>query len=413
MPKTSNKDERKFTCTACGLYQNCISKRMKPTGSFKKGIMFIGESPSEMDDRLGAPFQGKTGMLLQRTCRKLGINLFEDCLVLNAVACRPSYPSGNNRVPTNKEIDCCRRLVLQAVEEYKPKLIILLGGSAVYSLIGNRWKRDLGTISKWRGWTIPDQDFQTWICPTFHPSYIERSDTGVEQVVWEQDLKQAFTLLETAEYQNSPYPLHPFPVYKEPRIEVIEDLHILDNIRNNEVAFDYETTGLKPHAVGHRIICCAVAPSEDHAYVFIMPKTKEERKPFIDLLQDEKIGKIAQNMKFEHSWSEVRLRTEVKNWVWDTMIATHVFDNRQGITSLKFQVYVQFGVIDYSSEIAPYLKGKEEKNTNSINNIEELISTEEGKQKLMHYCGLDAVFEFRLAKKQQEMLLPYHFKTLL
>lgn len=347
------------------------------------------------EDARGKPWQGRTGKLLHRVCKELKIDLFDDCLSMNAVNCRPIDKEGNNQSPTNYEMDCCRRSILQTIEQYKPKLIIPLGTAAVYSLIGHRWKKDLGTISKWRGWTIPDQDFQTWICPTFHPSYVERSDNGPELTVWVLDLKRAFEML-----------TKPFLKHVEPRIDIIEDLYMLANITNPEIAFDYETTGLKPHAEGHRIICCAVAPSESHAYVFMMPKTKAGRKPLIDLLINPKIGKIAHNMKYEHAWSLVRLKTEVQNWIWDTMLASHILDSRAGITSLQFQVYVQFGVIDYKDETEPYLKSYGD-SANDINRIQALISKPGGKEILMKRCALDAVYEFRLAQKQRENFLPF------
>jgi hypothetical protein len=293
-------------------------------------------------------------------------------------------------------MDCCRRIVLQTIDKYKPKVIILLGNAAVYSLIGHRWKKDLGGITKWRGWAIPDQDILAWLCPTFHPSYVERSDNGPEQTVWIQDLKQAFAMLN-----------QPFLKHVEPRVDIIEDLYMLNNITNVEVAFDYETTGIKPHGEGHRIVCCAVAPSENHAYVFMMPKTREERKPFINLLLEKRIGKIAQNMKFEHAWSLVRLKTEVQNWVWDTMLASHILDNRPGITSLQFQVYVQFGVIDYKDETEPYLKAVDNNSANSMNRIMDLVNKPGGKEMLMKRCALDAVYEFRLAEMQRQNILPF------
>jgi len=79
-------------------------------------------------------------------------------------------------------------------------------------------------------------------------------------------------------------------------------------------------------------------------------------------------------------------------------------DNRSGITSLKFQTYVNFGVADYASGVYPYLVGSDYKNANSFNRVTELAETEQGRFKLMQYCGLDTVYEYRLAMKQiQEM----------
>lgn len=396
-------DGTKYSCQTCDLFNHCVSPKMEPYGNFKKQIMILGEAPGEFEDKKNLPWQGRVGRYLQKALTEFNINLFEDCLSLYAVYCRPKDKKGETRAPSNFELDCCRRHVLQAVEQFKPKIIILLGDSAVYSLIGNRWKRDLGTITKWRGWQIPDQDYKAWLCPTFDPNYVVDGE-GAEEVIWKQDLEAAFNLINWSSTGEFTIPV---PVYKEPVIEIIQDLSVLRTIKAYQIAFDYETTGLKPHAPGHRIICCAVADDENHAYVFMMPETKEERAPFIELLINPEIGKIAQNMKFEHAWTFNRLRVVVVNWIWDTMLATHVFDNRTGITSLKFQTYVQFGVIDYASEITPFLQSDEKKNANAINKIYDLLQLPEGPQKLMKYCGYDAIHELRLANKQRLNFLPF------
>jgi len=400
----SRPDGKSYSCAACGLYRKCRSPRMEPFGNFKKKILNIGEAPGEVEDRNGRPWQGKSGKLLQRTYEKLGIDLFEDCLNINAVNCRPTDKNGSNRVPTNFEAECCRKSILKVIKEYSPKVIVLFGNMAVYSLIGHRWKKNLGGITKWRGWTIPDQDFNAWICPTFHPSFIERSKFSsgnnysqsrtAEETIWIQDLKQAIALIKNKT---------PFLVHEEPTIEVIEDLSVMRQI-TMPIAFDYETTGIKPHAIGHRIVCCSVATGPNHVYVFMMPKKRKDAQPFVDILEDESIGKIAQNIKFEDTWSVVRLRTEVKNWIWDTMQASHILDNRVGVTSLAFQVYVQFGIIDFKNETDPYLKSVEEKNGNALNRIMELIAKPEGKKLLMTRCAYDSIYEYRLAIIQMKII---------
>ena len=120
-------------------------------------------------------------------------------------------------------------------------------------------------------------------------------------------------------------------------------------------------------------------------------------------LNDKSIGKIAHNMKFEDTWANVYWGTKVNGWQWDTMLATHLLDNRKYICSLKFQVYVNFGVVDYDSEISGYLESGS-KNANSVNKVSELITTEEGYRKLMSYCGMDVIFTYRLAMAQQRRI---------
>ena len=111
--------------------------------------------------------------------------------------------------------------------------------------------------------------------------------------------------------------------------------------------------------------------------------------------------KGAHNLKFEENWIQSKLGYGVKNWFWDSMIATHILDNRQAVCSLKFQVYVNFGVVDYDSEIEPWLHAGDKKDANAFNDIETLISTSEGKEKLLTYGGF--VMESAIYKAAEQM----------
>jgi len=374
-----------LSCASCGLYKDAKSPKIKAYGEGKKGILIIGDSPDAVDDRKGLPWQGKSGRILRLTLKELGIDLFEDCTCINAVNCHPK----EKHTPNDYEIDCCRSvMVTKAIEDFNPKVILLLGSTALKSFLSHRWQKDLGGISKWRGWSIPDQDYKCWVFPTFHPSYPEREKGKEVQTIWEQDLKTAIELSKK-----------PFPVFPTPDIQYITDLSILTHVRHS-FAFDYETTGLKPHAIGHKIVCCSVAVSPEKVYTFMLPKTKQERKPLTDLLQDYTIGKMAHNMKYEDAWTWNKLRVEVANWEWDSMLAAHVLDNRPGITGLKFQTYITFGVVDYASEITPYLKAVDGKNGNAINRIDELLEKPGGEKMVLKYCALDSHYQYNLSMKQ-------------
>jgi len=137
----------------------------------------------------------------------------------------------------------------------------------------------------------------------------------------------------------------------------------------------------------------------------MLPKSRKGRKPFTDLLQRTTVGKIAQNMKFEDNWTNVRLHIPVNNWIWDTMLASHILDNRPRVTGLKFQTYVQFGIIDYDSEVNPYLLAVDAKNANAINRIDELLKKPDGEKLLLKYCAMDSIFEYRLAMLQQPLIM--------
>lgn len=138
--------------------------------------------------------------------------------------------------------------------------------------------------------------------------------------------------------------------------------------------------------------------------MFLTPKTRRELKPFLDLLGNPSILKVGHNIKYEDMWSKVYFDQSVEGWYWDTMLMSHVLDNRDGITSLKFQTYINFGIIDYASEIEPYLKADDSKNGNAFNSVMQLLSNENWKDKLLKYCGFDAVYTYRLWKIQSTLM---------
>ena len=382
--------KKSLSCVSCKLYEDVESPKMQPFGDFEKEIMLIGEAPGQVEDRRGKPWQGKTGRLLQHTLRKLGVDLFRDCVSVNAVNCRPP----NNRAPSPFEIDCCRAVIVgKAIKEYKPKVIILLGTVALQSFLSPRWKTDLGGITKWRGFSIPDQDYRCWVIPAFHPSFVARMESREANTIWEQDLG----LVREAMHFSR-------PTNKEPDIHIIKDLSVLNSLRDaSEIAIDYETTGLKPHRKGHRIVCVGVAANEDEVFAFMMPKTKEERRPFTDLLKSLNVGKMGHNIKYEHSWTLVRYGVEIQNWQWDSMLASHHLDNRAAVTGLKFQTYVNFGVIIKDEDVSKYIYEKQ-KSGNGFNKIFELLEQLGGEENLLRHVALDAHYEYRLAKKQMKQL---------
>ncbi len=384
------------SCISCGLYKSVHSPRMKPFGNFKKGILNIGEAPTEIDDIKGKQWQSKAGRRLQYEYDRLGIDLFEDCLNINTVNCLPLNKQGQGREPSSEEIAACRARVLKVIAERKPKVIVAFGNAAIFSLIGHRWKKDLGGIAKWRGWTIPDRDFNAWLCPVWEPSFVENFDQEQVRTIWRQDLQRALSLHNV-----------PFPKWEDEKnfVEIVDSserlLSLLQEI-SGLVSLDTETNSIKSYSPESKLISFAFSTSEKHAFSFFVPSDKRILRELRRVLTDPEIPKIAHNMKFEHTWIKNKLGYEVKNWIWDTIIASHIIDNRQGITGLKFQTYVNFGVPDYDSDVASYLSSTDSKNSNAINKIHKLLESEEGKRQLLLYNGLDALYTYKLAVKQMK-----------
>lgn len=374
---------KRVGCHQCTLFSQ-RDKTIATYGNFKKGILNIFEF---VDGGILDWLQTNEGKVLANEYQIHGIDIVEDCLNICAVRC------ANSRAQvTPDSVNNCRKSVVSIIREKQPKLINSFGSLSIQSLIADRFSGNVGEISKWQGYIIPDQEYKCWIAFMHSPSYIIKNDNQAVGVGWKKEIATALSHIEKSWVRD-----------KKPNIEFIEDLNILSKLPTNLVSIDFETTGIKPHAEGHRIVCASVAYTPNDCYVFMMPAKRRERFPFLNLMWSDKIDKMAHNMKFEDTWTNVRLRQPVRGWYWDSMIAAHILNNQAGVSGLKFQTYVHFGVIDYSSEISPYLKS-DDKSANGINKIHELLDSFGGRERLLTYCGMDTIYQYRLALKQMELM---------
>lgn len=393
---SSRPDGRTYSCASCGLYRQALNPRRGPQGGFKKRILNIGSYPTETDDRENSYWRSGGGRLLSRALEKRGISLEDDCLNMNAINCFPGDATVNDY-----HLMCCRKRVHAIIKEYQPHLILLHGPQAMRSFITMYWAKSFGTAQEWWGWRIPHQETQAWVCPLPSPGAVVREQKRPElKKTWSDMMSAALDMLETPVtlYKKAEECIEIVP---DSRIEVVLERMILEP--PPLLFFDYETTGLKPHGKTHQIYCVGVSPHPDKSYVFYMPKRKHEQVLFKRLLVREDIKKGAANMKFEHNWTAEKLGFQPRGWYWDTMQAAHVMDNRQGITSLKFQAFVQLGENSYDTVVEPYLKGKDPKNANSMNRVLEMHALGLDPE-LLKYCALDALFEHRLGLVQMKQL---------
>ena len=374
------------TCGSCGLYKGCRSPKMQVTGEGRRRVLIVAEAPGQDEDRQGIQLIGMAGQALRKHLRKIGVDLDRDCWKTNAVICHP----GSMKNPTDKQVLSCRPNLLKVIRELEPDVILLLGGASVKSLIGYAWREDVGQIERWTGWQIPSQLLNVWLCPTWHPSYLMRQGDPVLDLWFVRHLKVAFEL------EGKPWPdektdwTKQITVEYAPRQAAVGIRKLIE--AGKPMAIDYETDRLKPDADDSRIVCCAVS---DGKTTISFPWQGDAVTAVGELLQSE-VGKLAHNIKFEERWSQHEFGRGVRNWEWCSMTAAHVLDNRRGITGLKFQSFVNFGVGDYDREISPYLKGEGGNGKNRV--------TDAPLDRLLLYCGMDALLGFKLAEKQREVI---------
>lgn len=156
--------------SACGSCDLCKTrtKVVFGEGSQEPLIMIVGEAPGEEEDLKGIPFIGKAGQKLDSILGYLGVSR-SDIYITNAVLCRPP----NNRVPRKEEMDACKwRLDLQ-VKLLRPKLIILLGRTALEQFRGEPIKGALSQFffdkQGWKHYKVDDHEAKVIV--TYHPSY--------------------------------------------------------------------------------------------------------------------------------------------------------------------------------------------------------------------------------------------------
>ena len=152
-------------------------------------VMVIGEGPGETEDKLGRPFVGRAGELLERMLAAIALPR-EDVFICNTVKCRPTFDDGSrlrNRAPSPDELANCRPYLDEQIAIVQPEIILALGSPAAKSFLGERF-----SITKQRGiWY--DGPLGIPLIATFHPAYILRQTggeiTAVKRLVWD-DLKQ-------------------------------------------------------------------------------------------------------------------------------------------------------------------------------------------------------------------------------
>lgn len=161
-------------CNRCKLYktrQNIVFG----TGNKNAKIMFIGEGPGADEDRLGEPFVGKAGKLMDMAFQATGINR-QEVYIANIVKCRP--PS--NRNPEKDECDACLNYLRNQVILVKPDIIVLLGSVALKNILGQEY-----SITASRGKWIEKKGIK--YMPTWHPAALLRDET--KKIDFIKDLK--------------------------------------------------------------------------------------------------------------------------------------------------------------------------------------------------------------------------------
>jgi len=163
----------------CQLKKNA-SKIVFSDGDYKSKVMIVGEGPGQKEDQEGRPFVGDAGVLLNKMLKSINIER-KNVYITNVVNYRPP----NNRKPEPSEITKYSNFLRRHISIIDPKILILMGSTAMESLFSSNIK-----ITKERGsWKDIIINNKTYLCMiTFHPAYLLRQPEN-KKYSW-TDLKE-------------------------------------------------------------------------------------------------------------------------------------------------------------------------------------------------------------------------------
>jgi DNA polymerase len=180
------------SCTACPLEQNTTQAVPGILVGDRADIMLIGEGPGADEDRLGKPFVGRAGQLLQTTLQEL--NITNNIYVTNIVKHRPP----KNRKPLPSEMDTCgEKFLLREIFIREPKAIVCLGRTAAeYFFLQKKILVRHNYLANYHIGRIRGQTFEIEsgvrripVFCTWHPAYILRNPALLDEL--KEDLRKA------------------------------------------------------------------------------------------------------------------------------------------------------------------------------------------------------------------------------
>ncbi len=150
-------------CTACKL-STTRTQGVLGVGDRDADWLIIGEAPGADEDRMGEPFVGQAGKLLDAMLAAIGIARGDNVYITNVLKSRPP----GNRNPELDEVAACRPYLLAQIELIQPKLILVLGRVAAQSLLDTD-----EAIGHLRGRVHQFQNVPLVV--TYHPAYLLRN----------------------------------------------------------------------------------------------------------------------------------------------------------------------------------------------------------------------------------------------
>jgi uracil-DNA glycosylase family 4 len=150
-------------CTACGLHAT-RAQTVFGVGDENADWLLVGEAPGAEEDRLGEPFVGQAGKLLDNMLEAIGLDRGNNVYIANVLKCRPP----GNRNPQPDEVEKCTPHLRRQIELIQPKLILAMGRFAAQTLLATD-----ASIASLRGRVHAYAGLPLIV--TYHPAYLLRN----------------------------------------------------------------------------------------------------------------------------------------------------------------------------------------------------------------------------------------------
>jgi DNA polymerase-1 len=327
-------------CEKCDLYED--GKFVPSFGNGKNGIAVVGEAPGANETRIGIPFSGVSGKILDKVLQYHHIDR-EETFLTNACLCRPP----ENATPSANAIRACRPRLLHELEERKIKQVVALGNSSAQSLLGGK----VGITRLRIGPPKEVEELGFQVIPTFHPAACLRpkGDSYFPSIV------NDFAKLKGLSHE-----------WTEPQYTVVDDAESAHRAIDELAAYatvsvDIETDVDKDvsfeHVRRHTLLCVGIGYAPGKVCVFGERVLRDTSviEALRKYLADACRRIIAQNGKFDLGGLYAKGLRGLKLW-FDTMLASYCLDERPGIHGLKYNAVERLGTPQYDDEIKRYLR---------------------------------------------------------
>jgi uracil-DNA glycosylase len=170
-PSLKKLRETAARCKACPLWKSG-TQTVFGEGSPKAEVMFVGEQPGDQEDRVGKPFVGPAGKLLNKAMEEAGIDR-SLAYVTNVVKHFKWKAQGKRRIhqkPSSSEVAACFPWLEAELAVVRPRVLVCLGATAAQALLGRQFR-----VTQHRGEPV-ESDLAPVVIATVHPSSILRAD---------------------------------------------------------------------------------------------------------------------------------------------------------------------------------------------------------------------------------------------